>query len=64
MQARTLMALIAGFGLGIVLTKIFHHFEPSKIVEVAIPEWEFPIEGPRVREVSRNPQIYGRRRIF
>ena len=64
MQAKTLIALIAGFGLGIVAAKIVHHFEAPKIVEVPIPERDIPVEGPKVREVQRSPQIHGRREIF
>ncbi len=64
MQTKELAAaIVIGFIGGVVAAKLL--IKPRVVeVEVAIPEWEFPKKGPRVREVNRNPKIYGRREIF
>ncbi len=72
MQSRTLIALIAGFAAGVAVDRMLHHSSPQpapiiiEIPEIIVPPEpeEPPDDRPGIREVNRNPHIFGRREIF
>lgn len=55
--------IIAGFIGGVVVTRVLS--KPRIVeIEIPIPERDIPVQKPRMRDVRRNPVIYGRRKIM